>query len=286
LQTGYFSHVHQRRDRVPSSDASCCELYAPHDFRGARIAACLLLASLAPCCADPAPIIHYAPAEHLEHVDVALIDRAEREIDMAAYVLTDWAVMQALTRAADRGVHIRIYLDGTQLAESASLRRSSGTLPRRLASRLGSNTRPATRCTSRATKSTGSCCAPVPRIFPHCVGEKQALGRSRGGFSTKIHLRTNAKGNPLSHSGYGRSAEKKCSPRAFLSLTDAVDKADKERGEAHFWCFEGRFCPWLLTAAPRRGSCETLEASWTLMLTRHTQPPCRAVDARRGLRAS
>jgi phosphatidylserine/phosphatidylglycerophosphate/cardiolipin synthase-like enzyme len=36
---------------------------------------------------------------------------------MAAYVLTDWAVMQALTRAADRGVQIRIYLDGTQFAE-------------------------------------------------------------------------------------------------------------------------------------------------------------------------
>jgi phosphatidylserine/phosphatidylglycerophosphate/cardiolipin synthase-like enzyme len=33
-----------------------------------------------------------------------LIDRAEHEIDMAAYVLTDWPVMQALTRAADRGV--------------------------------------------------------------------------------------------------------------------------------------------------------------------------------------
>ena len=46
-----------------------------------------------------------------------LIDRAEHEIDMAAYVLTDWPVMQALTRAADRGVAIRIYLDGTQLAE-------------------------------------------------------------------------------------------------------------------------------------------------------------------------
>jgi phosphatidylserine/phosphatidylglycerophosphate/cardiolipin synthase-like enzyme len=39
------------------------------------------------------------------------------EIDIAAYVLTDWPVMQALTRAADRGVAIRIYLDGTQLAE-------------------------------------------------------------------------------------------------------------------------------------------------------------------------
>src|SRR5580693_10460528 len=30
---------------------------------------------------------------------------------------TDWPVIQALTRAADRGVAIRIYLDGTQLAE-------------------------------------------------------------------------------------------------------------------------------------------------------------------------
>jgi hypothetical protein len=59
-----------------------------------RIAASLLLASLAqPGCADPAPVIHYAPAENLEHVDVALIDRAEHEIDMAAYVLTDWLVM-------------------------------------------------------------------------------------------------------------------------------------------------------------------------------------------------
>ncbi|MGC2223932.1 MAG: phospholipase D-like domain-containing protein [Methylocella sp.] len=81
------------------------------------IAAVLFLAPLAPCCADPAPVIHYAPAENLEHIDVALIDRAEHEIDMAAYVLTDWPILQALTRAADRGVAIRIYLDGTQLAE-------------------------------------------------------------------------------------------------------------------------------------------------------------------------
>src|SRR5690348_10012320 len=29
----------------------------------------------------------------------------------------DWAVMQALAPAADRGVKVRIYLDGTQLAE-------------------------------------------------------------------------------------------------------------------------------------------------------------------------
>jgi phosphatidylserine/phosphatidylglycerophosphate/cardiolipin synthase-like enzyme len=65
------------------------------------------------CFADTAPVIHYAPTENLEHVDVALIDRAEHEIDLAAYVLTDWPVMQALTPAADRGVKVRIYLDGS-----------------------------------------------------------------------------------------------------------------------------------------------------------------------------
>jgi hypothetical protein len=68
---------------------------APIGCLGECIAACLLLASLAPCCADPAPIIHYSPIENLEHVDVALIDRAEHEIDMAAYVLTDWPILQA-----------------------------------------------------------------------------------------------------------------------------------------------------------------------------------------------
>jgi phosphatidylserine/phosphatidylglycerophosphate/cardiolipin synthase-like enzyme len=79
------------------------------------IIAAAFLAICPPCRADPAPIIHYAPSENLE--DVALIDTARNEIDLAAYVLTDWPVIQALTRAADRGVRVRIYLDGTQLAE-------------------------------------------------------------------------------------------------------------------------------------------------------------------------
>ena len=50
------------------------------------LTAILFLTSLAPCSADPVPVIHYAPAENLEHVDVALIDRAEREIDMAVAI--------------------------------------------------------------------------------------------------------------------------------------------------------------------------------------------------------
>ena len=66
----------------------------------------------------PSPAVHYAPAENLERIDVALIDQAKTSIDMAAYVLTDWAVIQALTRAADRGVEIRIYLDGRQFRAS------------------------------------------------------------------------------------------------------------------------------------------------------------------------
>ena len=79
------------------------------------LAACILLALHTLCSADPAPGIHYVAGEKLS--DVALIDRAEHEIDMAAYELRDWAIIQALIRAADRGVKVRIYLDGAQIAE-------------------------------------------------------------------------------------------------------------------------------------------------------------------------
>jgi phosphatidylserine/phosphatidylglycerophosphate/cardiolipin synthase-like enzyme len=81
----------------------------------ATLRAALLLALVtAPLRADPA--IYYAPGENLEHIDVALIGTAQREIDFAAYVLTDWPVIQALTRAAARGVKVRIYLDEGQYA--------------------------------------------------------------------------------------------------------------------------------------------------------------------------
>jgi hypothetical protein len=62
------------------------------------------------------PVIHYAPIENLEQADVALFDRAEREIDMAAYVLTDWPVMQA-AHARRRSWCPNSHLYGTQLAE-------------------------------------------------------------------------------------------------------------------------------------------------------------------------
>ncbi|SFK43614.1 hypothetical protein [Methylocapsa palsarum] len=64
----------------------------------------------------PGAAIHYAPAENLERIDVALIDVARRGIDMAAYVLTDWPVIEALTRADNRDGAARIILDVARLA--------------------------------------------------------------------------------------------------------------------------------------------------------------------------
>ena len=61
--------------------------------------------------------IHYAPEEDLERVDVDVIDNAERSIDMAAYVLSDPFVIEALRDAADRGVTIRLYLDKSQYSQ-------------------------------------------------------------------------------------------------------------------------------------------------------------------------
>ena len=76
------------------------------------------LAPLTPCFADPVPFIHYLAGEKLS--DVAVIDRAGHEIDMAAYELRDWTIIQALIRAADRGVKAHIYRDGV-LADSKPL---------------------------------------------------------------------------------------------------------------------------------------------------------------------
>ncbi|HUI21882.1 MAG TPA: phospholipase D-like domain-containing protein [Methylocella sp.] len=81
------------------------------------LAASLFLASLTPCTADSAPAFYYVAEEKLEYSDVALIDHAGHEIDLAAFELKDWTVIQALTRAADRGVKVRIYLDGAGVAD-------------------------------------------------------------------------------------------------------------------------------------------------------------------------
>jgi phosphatidylserine/phosphatidylglycerophosphate/cardiolipin synthase-like enzyme len=54
------------------------------------------------------------PSESLPVIDVDLIARARQEIDLAAYVLTDRAVTDALQQAASRGIRLRLYLDPDQ----------------------------------------------------------------------------------------------------------------------------------------------------------------------------
>ena len=70
----------------------------------------------------PQPEIHYAPRENLESLDAREIGRAQLSIDMAAYVLSDPRIIEALTDAAERGVVIRLYLDRSQFAEHGPTR--------------------------------------------------------------------------------------------------------------------------------------------------------------------
>ena len=80
------------------------------------LAAALLIGAAAPAKVE----VHYAPSEDLEKIDVDLIDNAEHSIDMAAYVLSDPAIIEALSNAADRGVTIRLYLDKAQFAREGA----------------------------------------------------------------------------------------------------------------------------------------------------------------------
>jgi phosphatidylserine/phosphatidylglycerophosphate/cardiolipin synthase-like enzyme len=86
-------------------------------FLSLSVLSALLLAALfdqagsaqPPCPAGAAAEIHYGPGEDLERIDVALLREAAKQIDMAAYVLTDSAVVEALREASARGEQVRIW---------------------------------------------------------------------------------------------------------------------------------------------------------------------------------
>ncbi len=65
--------------------------------------------------------VFYGPGEDFESVDARLINGARHSIDMAAYVLTDRALVSALGRAAMRGVKVRVYLDGEEMGRQAAI---------------------------------------------------------------------------------------------------------------------------------------------------------------------
>ena len=85
-------------------------------LRNAALATALLASAAA-----AAPIaraeIHYAPEENLELVDARVIGEAQLTIDMAAYVLSDRRIIEALTAAAERDVAVRLYFDKSQFSQ-------------------------------------------------------------------------------------------------------------------------------------------------------------------------
>jgi phosphatidylserine/phosphatidylglycerophosphate/cardiolipin synthase-like enzyme len=64
--------------------------------------------------------VYYGPGEGFETIDARLINGARQSIDMAAYVLTDRALVSALGRAAMLGVKVRVYLDGEEMGRAAA----------------------------------------------------------------------------------------------------------------------------------------------------------------------
>src|SRR6266513_1265739 len=82
-----------------------------------------------------------------------------------------------------------------------------------------------------ASRRRGTChrfhdCAGAPTCRRRKRGNqnREALGRSRGGFSTKIHLRTNGKGNPLTFDVTGGEAHEVKGYDALMQLHE-IDPA-------------------------------------------------------------
>ncbi|MEI2736147.1 MAG: phospholipase D-like domain-containing protein [Rhodoblastus sp.] len=62
--------------------------------------------------------LYYGPSKETAAVDLETLSRAKTSIDMAAYVLTDRGVIDALGGAARRGVKVRVYLDGDDVSRN------------------------------------------------------------------------------------------------------------------------------------------------------------------------
>ncbi len=69
--------------------------------------------------------VYYGPHEGFARLDPDLIRTAKTRIDMAAYVLTEREIIDALDDVAARGVKVRIYLDSVQM----SRKRNDGSMP-------------------------------------------------------------------------------------------------------------------------------------------------------------
>ncbi len=64
--------------------------------------------------------LFYGPGDGFGAIDERLIAGAHRSIDLAGFVLTDRSVINALSRAAARGVKVRVYLDSEENERGAA----------------------------------------------------------------------------------------------------------------------------------------------------------------------
>jgi hypothetical protein len=81
-----------------------------------QLSACLRPAYAQGASAVPLPSgTFYSPERNLEALDVAALQSARTSIDLAAFSLTDQAVVTALKDRAAHGVQVRIYLDRSEL---------------------------------------------------------------------------------------------------------------------------------------------------------------------------
>jgi phosphatidylserine/phosphatidylglycerophosphate/cardiolipin synthase-like enzyme len=81
---------------------------------------CALLAASSPALAGETEV-HYSPDEPLDRIDAQLIGEAQNSIDLAAYTLTNWIVIDALKAAEARGVAVRIVVDPREPVDAARL---------------------------------------------------------------------------------------------------------------------------------------------------------------------
>lgn len=67
--------------------------------------------------AQSAPSVHFSPEEDLEAVDIRALDAlpAGGHVNAALFVLSDYRVIFAFLRAAERGKQVRLYLDPREL---------------------------------------------------------------------------------------------------------------------------------------------------------------------------
>jgi phosphatidylserine/phosphatidylglycerophosphate/cardiolipin synthase-like enzyme len=65
--------------------------------------------------------IHYSPDERLDAIDAKLIGEAKNSIDLAAYTITNWTVIDALKAAEARGVAVRIVVDPREPVDTGRL---------------------------------------------------------------------------------------------------------------------------------------------------------------------